>query len=214
MLSTCLDHTKTQPFWIILVSSIGFLTLFKNLSTLLRWILNLLLRPTKDLRSYGSWALITGSTDGIGKAFAFKLAAKGLNLVLVSRNPAKLKRVSTEIQARFPDVKVKVFELDFSGDDAGSRVVEMKEAFEGLDIGVLINNVGVTYPRAMYFHEVDEKIWMNLVKVNVVGTTHVTRAVLGGMVGRGRGAIVNIGSGASIVVPSHPLYAVYAATKG
>lgn len=56
---------------------------------------------------------------------------------------------------------------------------------------------------------------MNLVRVNVEGTTHVTRAVVhgNGMVARGRGAVVNIGSGASVVVPSHPLYAVYAATK-
>ncbi|KAH6771198.1 beta-ketoacyl reductase 2 [Perilla frutescens var. hirtella] len=198
---------------IILVSSLGFLSLLKKLSSLLRWIFNLLLRPAKDLRSYGSWALVTGSTDGIGKAFAFKLAEKGLNLVLVSRNSLKLIRVSVEIQARHPDINIKLFELDFSRDDLASRVVKMKEAIMGLDIGVLINNVGVTYPRAMYFHEVDEKIWMNLVRVNVEGTTHVTKAVVPWMVARGRGTIVNIGSGASIVVPSHPLYAVYAATK-
>ncbi|KAH6809899.1 beta-ketoacyl reductase 1 [Perilla frutescens var. frutescens] len=198
---------------IILVSSLGFLSLLKKLSSLLRWIFNLLLRPAKDLRSYDSWALVTGSTDGIGKAFAFKLAEKGLNLVLVSRNSLKLKRVSVEIQARHPHINIKLFELDFSRDDLVSSVVEMKEAIMGLDIGVLINNVGVTYPRAMYFHEVDEKIWMNLVRVNVEGTTHVTKAVVPWMVARGRGTIVNIGSGASMVVPSHPLYAVYAATK-
>ncbi|KAL1550407.1 very-long-chain 3-oxoacyl-CoA reductase-like protein [Salvia divinorum] len=200
-------------FWIILVSSLGFLWFLKKLSCFVRWLFNLLLRPAKDLTSYGSWALVTGSTDGIGRAFAFKLAASGLNLVLVSRNSAKLKTVSAEIQARSPYSKIKLFELDFSGDDVVSRVGEMKEAIDGLDIGVLINNVGVTYPRAMYFHEVEERVWMNLVRVNVEGTTHVTKAVVAGMIGRGRGAILNIGSGASIVVPSHPLYAVYAATK-
>ncbi|XP_042054032.1 very-long-chain 3-oxoacyl-CoA reductase-like protein At1g24470 [Salvia splendens] len=200
-------------FWIILVSSLGFFQILKQLSSLVRWIFNLVVRPAKDLTSYGSWALVTGSTDGIGKAFAFKLAAKGLNLVLVSRNSAKLKTVSAEIQARFPDSKIKLFELDFSRDDVVSRVGEMKEAIDGLDIGVLINNVGVTYPRAMYFHEVEEKVWMNLVRVNVEATTHVTKAVVAGMLRRGRGAVLNIGSGASIVVPSHPLYAVYAATK-
>ncbi|GFP96078.1 very-long-chain 3-oxoacyl-coa reductase-like protein at1g24470 [Phtheirospermum japonicum] len=213
MLSVCLDHLKAQPYWIILVTSLGFVSLFKTFTLLLKWVYSLLLRPQKDLKSYGSWALVTGSTDGIGKAFAFKLAEKGLNLVLVSRNPTKLKRVSTQIQAKYPGTNIKTFELDFSGDDVVSCVAEMEEATRGLDIGVLINNVGVTYPRAMYFDEVDEEIWMGLVKVNVVGTSYVTKAVVPGMVARGRGAVVNIGSGASIVVPSHPLYAVYAATK-
>ncbi|KAH0669184.1 hypothetical protein KY289_023677 [Solanum tuberosum] len=89
----------------------------------------------------------------------------------------------------------------------------MKKGIEGLDIGVLINNVGVTYPRAMFFHEVDENIWKNIVKVNSQGTTLVTMAVLPRMISRRKGAIVNIGSGASIVVPSHPLFSIYAATK-
>lgn len=215
MLSTCLDHLKTQPFWIILVSCLGFLSFFKNFASLLKWIFNILFRPAKDLKSYGSWALVTGSTEGIGKAFAFKLAEKGLNLVLVSRDSAKLKRVSADIQDRYPNIDIKIFELDFLRDHVVSRVREMMREviIKGLDIGVLINNVGVTYPRAMYFHEVDEKIWMNLVRVNVEGTSYVTKAVVQGMVARRRGAIVNIGSGASIVVPSHPLYAVYAATK-
>jgi 17beta-estradiol 17-dehydrogenase / very-long-chain 3-oxoacyl-CoA reductase len=44
------------------------------------------LRPPKNLKEYGSWAIITGSTDGIGKALAFELASKGLNLVLVGRS--------------------------------------------------------------------------------------------------------------------------------
>ncbi|PIN17766.1 Very-long-chain 3-oxoacyl-CoA reductase [Handroanthus impetiginosus] len=80
----------------------------------------------------------------------------------------------------------------------------MQEMIEGLDIGVLINNVCVTYPGAMYFHEVDEKIWMNLLRVNVEGTSHVKKVVLKGMAARRRGAIINMSSGASIVVPSHP----------
>ncbi|KAL3650665.1 hypothetical protein CASFOL_007068 [Castilleja foliolosa] len=210
MLSVCIDHLKSQPFWIILVTSLGFISLFITFTLLLISIFRLLFRPAKDLKSYGSYAMVTGSTDGIGKAFAFKLAEKGLNLVLVSRNPTKLKSVSTEIQTKHPNTNIKLVELDFSGNNV---VDKMKEAVKGLDIGVLINNVGITYPKAMYFHEVDEVTWMDLVKVNVEGTTYVTKAVVPGMVARGRGAVVNIGSGASIVVPSHPLYAIYAATK-
>lgn len=212
MVLTYFDHLKTQPSWITLLSSIGLLLLFKNSILFLKWIFNTFLRSPKDLRTYGSWALVTGSTDGIGRGFAFKLAEKGLNLVLVSRNLTKLEQVSSEILAKHPSLNIKVFELDFSK-DVVRGVREMEKVIEGLDIGVLINNVGVTYPRAMYFHEVDESVWMKLVKVNVEGTSYVTRVVLKGMLVRRKGAIVNIGSGASVVVPSHPLYAIYAATK-
>lgn len=170
------------------------------------------LRPPKNLKKYGSWAVVTGPTDGIGKGFAFQLARKGLNLVLVGRNPDKLKDVSDSIMAKYGQTQIKTVVVDFSGDlDEG--VKRIKGAIEGLEVGVLINNVGVSYPYARYFHEVDEKLLADLLKVNIEGTTKVTQAVLPVMIQRKKGAIVNIGSGAAIVVPSDPLYAVYAATK-
>ncbi|KAG5521956.1 hypothetical protein RHGRI_034243 [Rhododendron griersonianum] len=212
MFSTCINHLKAQPLWILLLSSLGFLSLLKHTISLLKWLFITLLRPPKTLKNYGSWALITGSTDGIGKAFAFQLAQNGLNLILVSRNSQKLNSVSSEIQAKYPRTKVKVVVLDFSGDvKAGVGAVE--EVVRGLDVGILVNNVGVSYPVARFFGEVEEEVWRKVVRVNLEGTTRVTRAVLGGMVERKRGAIVSIGSGAAIVVPSHPLYATYAATK-
>ncbi|XP_041013935.1 very-long-chain 3-oxoacyl-CoA reductase-like protein At1g24470 [Juglans microcarpa x Juglans regia] len=213
MLSTCIHHLKTQPPWLLFLSFTGFLTLLKPSISLLKWVFITFLRPPRNLKkSYGSWAVITGATDGIGKAFAYQLAGKGLNLILVSRDPNKLKTVWKEIQADFPNTQVKIVGFDFSGDIlAGVRLLE--EAIKGVDVGILINNVGITYPKAMYFHEVDEKVWMNVVKVNLEGTTRVTKAVLPGMMQRKRGTIVNIGSGAAIVVPSHPLYTIYAATK-
>lgn len=213
-LETCFGNLKTQPLSCLhLLSSLGFLLLLKHSISLLNWIFISFLRPSKNLKTaYGSWALITGSTDGIGKAFAFQLARKGLNLILVSRNSHKLSQVSVEIQAQYPDTQIKKFVLDFSG-DVVAGVRQLEAAIKGLEMGVLINNVGVTYPAAMYFDEVDEKVWMKVVNVNLKGTTLVTRAVIKGMVKRKRGAIVNIGSGAAIVVPSHPLYAIYAATK-
>ncbi|KAK2999516.1 hypothetical protein RJ639_023282 [Escallonia herrerae] len=190
------------------------LRLITNSISLFKWLFITFLRPPKNLKAtYGPWAVITGSTDGIGKAFAFQLAQKGLNLVLVSRNSHKLKRVETEIIAQCPHIQVKVLELDFAGDGVAAGVQELVGITEGLDVGVLINNVGVTYAAARFFHEVEDEVWMKVVRVNLEGTTLVTRAVLPAMLRRKRGAIVNIGSGASIVVPSHPLYAVYAATK-
>lgn len=212
MVACILDHLKTQPTWVIFLFTIGSFTVLRTLLGVLKWVYVSFLRPAKNLKKYGSWAVVTGPTDGIGKGFAFQLARKGLNLILVGRNPDKLKDVSDSIKAKNGSTQIKTVVVDFSGDlDEGVKRVQ--EAIEGLDVGVLINNVGVSYPYARYFHEVDEQLLKNLIKVNVEGTSKITHAVLPTMIKKRKGAIVNIGSGAAIVVPSDPLYSVYAATK-
>ncbi|PIN17795.1 17 beta-hydroxysteroid dehydrogenase type 3, HSD17B3 [Handroanthus impetiginosus] len=179
MAECVLEQLKSQPSWLLFLLSLGVFSILKFFLSILKWVYVHFLRPAKNLKKYGSWALITGPTDGIGKAFAFQLARKGLNLVLVGRNPDKLK----------------------------------EEVIQRLDIGVLINNVGVSYPYARFLHEVDDKLLNDLIKVNVEGTTKVTQAVLPGMVERKRGAIVNIRSASATIIPSDPLYSVYATTK-
>lgn len=207
-----ISKLKSEPLWFLLLFSLGLTTILRFTLTFLNWVYVNFLRQPKNLKKYGSWALVTGPTDGIGKSFAFELARKGLNLILVGRNPDKLKDVSDSVIAKFGKTEVKTVVVDFTGDlDEG--VDRIREAIEGLDIGVLVNNVGISYPYARFFHELDEELLKNLIKVNVVGTTKVTHAVLPGMLKRKKGAIVNIGSGAAIVIPSDPLYAVYAATK-
>ncbi|XP_019183417.1 PREDICTED: very-long-chain 3-oxoacyl-CoA reductase 1-like [Ipomoea nil] len=206
------EHLKSQPPWLLLLLALGIFKLVAFSLIILKWVRANFLRPAKNLKNYGSWALVTGATDGIGKAFAFQLARKGLNIVLVGRNPEKLRDVSGGIKAKYGQIQVKSVVVDFSGDlDDGVR--RIREAIEGLDVGVLINNVGVSYPYARFFHEVDDKLLGDVIKVNVGGTTKVTQAVLPGMLRRKRGAIVNIGSGSAIAIPSAPLHAVYAATK-
>lgn len=212
MLFTYIDQIRTQPLWLLLFSCLGFFIILKKFTSLLNWVFVTLIRSPKDLKTYGSWALVTGATDGIGKAFAYQLAKTGLNLILVGRNYHKLISVSQEFQSKFPSSKIITVVFDFSG-NMSVGVEAIKEAIKGLDVGILINNVGITYPGATYFHKVDEKVWMNIVQVNLEGTTRVTRAVLPDMLKRKRGVIVNIGSGSTIVVPSHPLYTIYAATK-
>ena len=79
------------------------------------------LRPPKNLKEYGSWALVTGSADGIGRALAFEMASKGLNLVLLDRNTSKLEDTSNEIREKYgaqTDVKNIVMDLSkFSGEE-------------------------------------------------------------------------------------------------
>lgn len=203
---------NTQPIWLLPLVIIGTFTFSKLLLSFLNWVYVYFLRPPKNLKNYGSWAIVTAPTDGIGKGFAFELAKQGLNLILVARNPEKLNNISNSIQTEHAEVKIKNVVVDFSCDiDEG--VMKIKEAIEGLEVGVLINNVGVSYPYARFLHEVDEKLLRNLIKVNVEGTTKVTQAVLPGMLSRKNGAIVSIGSGSASIFPSDPLYSAYAATK-
>jgi 17beta-estradiol 17-dehydrogenase / very-long-chain 3-oxoacyl-CoA reductase len=156
--------------------------------------------------------IITGATDGIGKALSYQLAENNLNLILISRNSKKLETVKNEITSKNPHVQIKTVTIDFSGEfTTGVREIEILA--RDLDLGILINNVGITYPKAMFFDEVKEETWMKIVRVNIESTTRMTKAVLGGMMERKKGTIVNIGSGAAVVVPSHPLFTIYAATK-
>lgn len=213
MESSCFYHKlKIQPTWVIALFTLGSISLLRFFIAVLNWLYVNFLRPGKNLKKYGSWAVITGPTDGIGKGFAFQLARKGLNLVLVARSIDKLNDVSAAIVAKYGNIQIKKVIVDFSG-DLNEGVDKIRGAIEGLDVGILINNVGISYPYARYFHELDEELLKNLIKINVEGTTKVTQAVLHGMLQRKKGAIVNIGSGAAIVIPSDPLYAVYAATK-
>ncbi|XP_058094147.1 very-long-chain 3-oxoacyl-CoA reductase 1-like [Magnolia sinica] len=207
------DQLKFHPFWVLLLSSFGFLSISKCFLSFLKWVFITFLRPPKNLNNYGSWALITGPTDGIGKAFALQLAQKGLNLILVGRNPNKLKTVSDAVRTEFKTTQIKKVVVDFAG-DVSDGIQRIQKEIEGLEVGILINNAGATYPNATFFHEVDEDVWKGLIKINVESMLKITKVVLPGMLQRKKGAIVNIGSAASVVIPSHPLYAIYAATKG
>jgi 17beta-estradiol 17-dehydrogenase / very-long-chain 3-oxoacyl-CoA reductase len=88
----------------------------------------------------------------------------------------------------------------------------LRKAVKGLDVGVLVNNAGVAKPGAVFLHEADAEAWVRMIRVNLWAVTEVTAAVLPGMVERGRGAVVNMGS-ASSAVPSFPLHTMYSATK-
>lgn len=172
-------------------------------------------RPGKDLRQYGEWAVITGATDGIGKAYAFELARQGLNVLLIARSEEKLTETAQEIKAKHP-VTVEHLKVDFSDFNAAQRNA-VKEKLVSMDVGILINNVGLSYPYTKYFHELKEQEVGDIMEVNMASLTWMTRLVLGdesgtpGMLSRRRGAIVNTSSGSARATA--PLLAEYAAAK-
>ncbi|GBG26039.1 Very-long-chain 3-oxoacyl-CoA reductase [Hondaea fermentalgiana] len=164
--------------------------------------------PTK----YGKWCVVTGATDGIGKAFCFEMAKKGMNVLLISRTESKLVDCSKEIEAKYPSVKTKYLAIDYSNFDKASQD-KVAEAFSALDggLGVLVNNVGMSYPFPLYFHELSDEDVRGLLELNVTSTTIMTRLALPVMLAQKKGAILNIGSAAGL--HPNPLLALYSATK-
>lgn len=175
------------------------------------------LRPGKNLKkAYGSWAIVTGCTDGIGKAIAKELAKKKINVILVSRTQAKLEEFGKELESKY-SVQTKSVAIDLSippSDPVAAKgYAEIEKLVKQVDVGILVNNAGVSYPFAKFVHEIDEQLVNSIITVNIVAATKLTRVVIPEMLARKRGAIINIGSGAATVIPSDPLYAVYAASK-
>jgi 17beta-estradiol 17-dehydrogenase / very-long-chain 3-oxoacyl-CoA reductase len=124
---------------------------------LLRWFWRIA-RAVKDL-SWGTkvttdrygpkgtvWALVTGATDGIGKAIVFELAARGFNVVLVSRSIDKLSATAKEIKEKNPGVQTRTLVMDFTEDTSMSAYQSLAKRVNDIDIGVLVNNVGVAVP--------------------------------------------------------------------
>jgi len=176
---------------------------------ILNFVYVFFLRPGKDLKKYGKWAIITGCTDGIGAAIAEELAAKGLSLVLISRTQAKLEEQAKSLSSKYK-IETKILTLDFSSEDLAIFDTAQK-LIQGLDIGILINNVGMSYDHAEYFHLLEKDRIEKIIRINIFSTTHMTYLVLPGMLERKRGAIVNVSSASGFV--SEPMYAVYSGTK-
>lgn len=195
----------------LVLAGVGGLVIAVTLLNIVASAYKSFLRPGKKLTKFGKWAIVTGATDGIGKAYAMALAKKGMSIILISRTEAKLKAVKEEIESKgYSGVEVKYVVCDYSKfDDKAKKNV--KDAIAGLEIGVLINNVGVSYRYPMFFHELSDDEVASLVEMNVNSTVWMTRYVLGGMVERKKGAIVNISSGSAMY--TLPLLAEYSAAK-
>mmetsp|Transcript_24745 Transcript_24745/g.37605 ORF Transcript_24745/g.37605 Transcript_24745/m.37605 type:complete len:330 (-) Transcript_24745:998-1987(-) len=168
------------------------------------------LRPGKNLKRFGEWAVITGATDGIGKAYALALAKKGINIMLISRTEEKLKDVAKEIADKGYGVETKYIVCDYSKFDQKARNA-VEKSIKDLQVGILINNVGISYRYPLYFHELDDERVTQLIEMNVNSAVYMTRMVLPGMINRKKGAIVNISSGSAMY--TLPLLAEYSGAK-
>lgn len=160
--------------------------------------------------SRGSWALITGASDGIGKQYALQLAKAGFNVILVSRTASKLQALSSEITSSNSDVHTEILAMDFSKNQ-GSDYDKLAAIVKDKDIAILINNVGQSHDLPVPYAEDPEEEVNNIITTNCFGTLKVTRIVLPGMATRKRGLILTMGSFGG-VLPT-PLLATYSGSK-
>ncbi|XP_070820585.1 17-beta-hydroxysteroid dehydrogenase type 3 [Chaetodon trifascialis] len=160
--------------------------------------------------SMGEWAVVTGASEGIGRAYAFGLAKHGMNVVMMSRTKEKLDQVAKEINDTTGQ-KVKVIVTDFTQENIFS---EIEDQLKDLNIGVLVNNVG-SLPSAIPCKfldspELDQTI-TKMINCNVKTMAKMCKIILPGMDNRRKGVIVNISSGVASI--PFPLYTLYAASK-
>ncbi|XP_053213938.1 very-long-chain 3-oxoacyl-CoA reductase-A-like [Panonychus citri] len=162
-------------------------------------------RPGPD-----SWAVVTGSTDGIGLEYGKQLANKGYNLLLISRTQSKLETVADSIKNDCPKArKVETLAFDFSSTDY-TKIEEKINSLYGT-IDVLVNNVGISYSYPDFFTKLESSTIDNLININIISVTKMTHLILPKMEAARRGIIINISSYAGSL-PT-PLLAVYSATK-
>jgi serine 3-dehydrogenase len=151
---------------------------------------------------------ITGASSGIGKSCARAFAEQRARLILAARRLQKLEELAVEFKMK-PGKDILLLKLDVRDQPAVERAVNGLPA-EWAAINVLVNNAGLS--RGLdKIHEGKFEDWEEMIDANIKGLLYVSRAVIPGMVQRGQGHVINIGSIAGYEV--YPGGNVYCATK-
>ncbi|KAK9516333.1 hypothetical protein VZT92_024270 [Zoarces viviparus] len=203
-----LRRAEAPLFWVgaFTVVCLALWLLYRLLSGFRIWVLGngQLLSP-----KLGKWAVVTGATDGIGKSYAEELARRGFAMMLISRSQDKLEDVARSLEDQYK-VETRTIAVDFGKADIYNKI---EKGLTGLEVGVLVNNVGVSYNYPEYYLQIPnlDDFITNMINVNVTSVCQMTRLVLPGMTERSKGVILNISS-ASGMYPL-PLLTVYSSTK-
>ena len=153
------------------------------------------------------WALVTGASGGLGGAFATALAAEGRNLILTARDTAKLEALGSRLSAEH-GVKALVIGLDLSAQGSAKELMR-RVAAEGVAVDILVNNAGFGVYGELVSQAPDRL--REMLELNVVALTELTRRVAAEMAARRQGSILLVSS-----MTAHqpvPTYSAYAASK-
>ena len=146
-------------------------------------------------RLNGKSAIITGASNGIGRASALLFAREGANLVLADVNEAKLRQVEEEIKGMGGNVVIR--KTDVSSEDEIKALISLAlETFTNIDI--LVNNAGIGGGLDALEDQQSEE-WHTVYDINVMGPVYATKHIIAHMKSRHRGSIINIASVAGIL---------------
>lgn len=173
------------------------------------------MHPQVDLTPYfqqsitplaGQRALVTGATSGIGLATACQLAAAGVQLRLVGRRTERLQAIQADLLQRFPQLEVQILAADLAKPESWEQL----EQAGFYEVEVFVNNAGLAIGRepvsVSQFAD-----WQAMLDLNITSAFELTRRVLPGMLARGQGDIVCLGSIAGQI--AYEGGAIYCASK-
>ncbi|MEA2573535.1 MAG: uncharacterized protein QOH93_833 [Chloroflexia bacterium] len=155
----------------------------------------------------GKTALVTGASGGIGYELARLFARDGYNLVLVARSADRLNEMKQQYEAK-AGIRVHVIVKDLAQPPAPQEIFDELQS-EGLAVDVLVNNAGFTVFGRFLETELEREL--QLMQVNIVALTYLTKLFVPGMVERGWGKVLNLASTAAFF--PGPLMSVYYASK-
>lgn len=155
---------------------------------------------------YGPWALIAGGSEGIGASFARKIAAQGVNVLLIARKREPLEELAQQLR-QSTKAQVRTAAVDLSAADLKDRV---RELTGDVEVGMIVYNAGAESKMVPFLDRPLDEL-MRVVGVNVLGPTALLHELAAGMRRRGRGGIIIVGSMAGFAGGSR--MAVYTASK-
>ncbi len=152
-------------------------------------------------------ALITGASSGIGYELAKLFAKKGNDVILVARNKEKLARLADDLENTY-SINAHTIDIDLGHPDAADEIIEQVQG-KSLAVTYLVNNAGLFIKGPFTGTNWTEE--QKLILMQCLNHTRLTKLILPGMLERGKGGILNVGSTGSFV--PGPYNAVYCAAK-
>jgi len=141
---------------------------------------------------YGPWALVTGASRGLGAEFARQLAARGLNIAMAARSEDRLKELARELEREY-NINVKIIPVDLSREDLLDTV---KKATESLEIGLLVNNAGLSTVGP--FLDMSADYLLRQFHTNARAALILTRYFGEKMAANGHGGVIFLASGSAL----------------